>query len=181
MLRVVGVLAILIAGACTPEDQAALQAESDATALESTDQFQVGLDELGDRDALPGAALYGASCASCHDGTVARAPHFSWLEMMPARTLMAAMNGGIMAVQAVDLDTSQREHIVEYLTRARYVSSDGDDLVGLYCSADRAEFDTARPAAPVGWGHDTRRFVPGDVAGLSAQDVPGAKISEDSA
>jgi polyvinyl alcohol dehydrogenase (cytochrome) len=45
--------------------------------------------------------------------------------------------------------------------------------VGLYCSADRAEFDTARPAAPVGWGHDTRRFVPGDVAGLSAQDVPG--------
>ncbi|MCZ6711188.1 MAG: hypothetical protein O7B25_12580, partial [Gammaproteobacteria bacterium] len=90
MLRVVvGVLVILIASACTPGEKTTSRSEDETGSLESTDQFQVGLDELGDRAALPGAALYGASCASCHDGTVSKAPHFSWLEMMPARTLMA--------------------------------------------------------------------------------------------
>lgn len=168
---------MLVASACAPGEQGSAETSLATAALESTDQFQVGLGELGDRDALPGAALYASSCASCHDGTVPKAPHFSWLEMMPARTLMAAMNGGIMAVQSARLETSERVHIVEYLTRKRYVTSDADDLEGLYCVGASAEFDADRPAAAVGWGHDTRRFVPGDVAGLSAQDVPGLTLA----
>ncbi len=145
--------------------------------LASTDEFQVGLGDLGDREALPGAALYADNCAACHDGSVPKAPLFTWLEMMSARTLLGAMNDGIMAAQAADLTADERVHIVEYLTRQRYVAGAVDDLADAHCEAPRAAFDRDRPAPRVGWGHDTRRFVPGDVAGLSAADVPDLELA----
>ena len=39
-----------------------------------------------------------------------------------------------------------------------------------------ADFDLARAPAKVGWGHDTARFVPADVAGLSALEVPELEL-----
>ena len=181
MGRAAGVIAILFASACAPTEPEPAGSEAngsaDGGALQSTDQFQVGLGELGDREALPGAALYASNCATCHNGTVPRAPHFSWLEMMPARTLIAAMNGGIMATQSAHLGTSEHIHIVEYLTRQRYVVSAADDLADLYCAGASARFDVERPAAAVSWGHDTRRFIPEAVAGISAEDVPGLELA----
>ncbi|MDH3640703.1 MAG: cytochrome c, partial [Gammaproteobacteria bacterium] len=111
----VSVLVVAVCGACSPEVESPTPELEESETLESTDQFQVGLGELGDRDALPGAALYASNCATCHDGTVQKAPHFSWLEMMPGRTLMAAMSDGIMASQASHLKETERVHIVEYL------------------------------------------------------------------
>ena len=143
------------------------------SSLESTDQFQVGIsDELGDRDSLPGAALYAQHCGECHDGTVAKAPHFSWLEMMSGATLMASLEDGVMRPQADPLSTSERVQVVEYITRQRF---DPDRQVPQppACS-DPATAGAV--AAPVGWGHDNTRFVPADVAGLTAADVPRLEL-----
>jgi polyvinyl alcohol dehydrogenase (cytochrome) len=145
--------------------------------LGSTDEFQVGVSEFdGPREGMPGAGLYQAHCATCHNGTVAKAPHFSWLEMMPAKTLMAAMSDGIMKTQSAALSDEQRVHITEYLTRRRYRGDAEDDLAGLYCEGDAANFDFERSPAKVSWGHDTKRFVPAEVAGFAARQIPDLEL-----
>jgi len=172
--------AALTAGCAEPVEQGASPAtpgpavetaDPGPESLASTDQFQVGLDELGDREALPGAALYAEHCASCHAGTVQKAPHFSWLEMMPGRALYAAMSDGIMKTQAAGLSEAERIQVVEYLTRKRFAPVGGDDLAGLRCEGAAAEFDLARVPPRVGWGHDTRRFVPAEIGGISREQV----------
>ncbi len=144
--------------------------------LESTDEFQVGLDELGERSALPGAALYQSHCAACHDGSVEKAPHFTWLEMMPARSLMNALTSGIMKTQAAGLSETQRIQVVEYLTRQRFDPDPAEDA-DVACGDAAPEFDPRRKPAAVGWGHDTRRFVPPAIAGLSAGDLPELELA----
>ena len=150
--------------------------EPEVEALSSTDQFQVGMDELGDRDALPGAALYAANCASCHAGSVQKAPHFSWLEMMPGQALYAAMTEGIMKTQSSALSDQQRVQVVEYLTRKRFEPRTGDDLADVRCRDDTPAFDLARIPARVGWGHDTSRFVPAEVGGLTLAQLPDLEL-----
>ncbi len=63
--------------------------------LTSTDDMQTGAADV-DRSTHPGKRLYEESCDGCHDGTVSRAPHFSWLEMMNASVVYHAMNDGAM-------------------------------------------------------------------------------------
>ena len=66
-----------------------------ATAMSSTDEMRAVSGELGDRASLPGAALFATHCASCHNGQVYKAPHTTWLEMMPARSIYRALDGGL--------------------------------------------------------------------------------------
>ena len=56
--------------------------QTEGESLGSTDEFATADGLIADRDSLPGAKLYAENCASCHDGGVAKAPHFQWLEMM---------------------------------------------------------------------------------------------------
>ncbi len=192
-----GIFAIALAGlpACSPEDGSPAPEEAnqapgravepelttttnEPATLGSTDEFQVGVSEFDlPREDMPGARLYAAHCGTCHDGTVAKAPHFSWLEMMPARTLMAAMTDGIMMTQSAALSETQRVHVVEYLTRRRYREGAEDDLAGLYCDGNAAKFDLDKPPARVSWGHDTRRFVPTEVAGFTTQQIPDLELA----
>ena len=163
----------LVAG-CGGPGRTAATVQTDGreqAALGSVDEFQVGLDELGERSALPGAALYARHCAGCHAGGVARAPHFTWLEMMPAAALMGAMQGGIMKTQAAALSPAERVQVVEYLTRRRYDPHPVDRLAAAVCGPEVGPQDVGRPPAAVGWGHDNTRYVPAAVAGLTAADA----------
>ena len=109
-------LLILVLGSAHP----VLAAEQAAT-LSSTDEFQSGSD-FTDRSKLPGAGLYQKHCASCHLGQVYKAPHQSWLEMMPQGALYRTMSEGIMAPQAAKLSNKQRIAIIEYLTSRHFKS-----------------------------------------------------------
>lgn len=141
------------------------------TTLESTDEFQATSSDFGPREEMPGAALYAAHCAACHDGTVAKAPHFSWLEMMTPKTLLAAMNEGIMAPQAAHLSAQQRRDITEYVTRA---PADQDLAVAIPWCASRTLGD--KPPELIGWGHDTNRSTPVAQGGISKADASGLKL-----
>ena len=70
-----GLVGLLALAGCSGADEPPAQ-------LESTDQFQATSGDFGPREEMPGAALYGTHCASCHAGQVPKAPHLSWLEMM---------------------------------------------------------------------------------------------------
>lgn len=142
--------------------------------LQSTDQFQAGRDVF-DADNHPGLALYGEHCASCHEGGVPKSPHRNWLEMMAPDMILAAMNGGIMSQQSAALSDMEKRQVAEYLVR-RPLADYQPPAPPAQCQGDAARMDINKPPAAVGWGHDPRRFIPADVAGLDAEDVAKLKL-----
>lgn len=144
------------------------------TAMSSTDEMRAVSGELGERASLPGAALFATHCASCHNGQVYKAPHTTWLEMMPARSIYRAMDGGIMSAQSSMLSDEQKVHVVEYLLQERFTDA---DLAPSYamCEGDAARFSAFDEKELTGWGRDTSRFVPASVAQLAVEDIPRLK------
>ncbi|MEM1232378.1 MAG: PQQ-binding-like beta-propeller repeat protein, partial [Pseudomonadota bacterium] len=163
---------VVLLGACsTPAEQAAptVSAGETAATLTDTDAMRATSGEFGVREDMPGAALYQTHCANCHNGTVPKAPHQIWLEMMTPKTLLTAMNDGIMRPQAASLSPKQRQQIAEYLTLAQADSGPGPAVP--WC--DDRSIAANTPPAPIGWGHDTRRHTP-----LSAGGIPRAQAAD---
>lgn len=153
----------------------ALAAPPGGETVKSVDQFQAGRDAFADPEKMPGAPLYQENCAGCHQGGVYKAPHRTWLEMMTPSMLFSAMNDGMMQAQAAHLSREQRQQIAEYLSRQKLDSAAADPMPPR-CEGSAARFDMDRPPAPVGWGHDTSRFVPAATAGLTAAEVPKLRL-----
>jgi polyvinyl alcohol dehydrogenase (cytochrome) len=164
-----------------PTSQAAAQPDDkpvfvqSGEALKSTDQFQVRKGAVFDPNSHPGLELFATNCATCHAGGVPKAPHVTWLEMMSPDAILASMNDGIMKQQSAHLSALERRQITEYLMRSSL-----EDYVPpkppIQCKGAADSFDFNTPPAQVGWGHDTKRFVPAPVAGLSKVDLPRLKL-----
>lgn len=137
--------------------------------LTSTDDMQTGAGDF-DRVNHPGNALYEQHCATCHDGTVPRAPHFSWLEMMSPEAIYSSLTDGIMRSEAGQLSGDERLLITEYLTRRRIGSADQLARIPPPMCEDPSIIASS-PVPTVNWGHDTNRFSPADVSALRAEDV----------
>lgn len=148
-----------------------IQAQSDAPDADQLFHQQASFDP----DKHPGKALYQQHCAICHEGAMPKAPHREFLETLPPHTTLTALTTGIMRQEAAALDDAQKQQVAEYLARmelADYQPPPGPAT----CTGDARPFDLTRPPAPVGWGYDPRRFVPGDVAGLAVAEVPRLKL-----
>ncbi len=141
--------------------------------VESTSEMQATTGDFGPREEMPGAALYALNCASCHNGSVYKAPHFHWLEMMSPGSILAAMDG-IMATQSEGLDAEQRRALAEYITLK---SADEADLAqgAPACEGEAAQF-TDRSPPRIGWGHDTARHAPAAEAGMTGAQVPQLEL-----
>lgn len=144
-------------------------------AMSSTDEMRAVSGELGDRASLPGADLFNKHCASCHNGQVYKAPHTTWLEMMPARSIYRAMDGGIMSAQAAMLSQEQRIHVVEYLLQERFTTASLTPSYNM-CEGEAANFSAFDARELTGWGRDTSRFVPDAIAQLPVKDIPRLKM-----
>ncbi len=166
------VLAGLLVAQCL---SGALAAPPGGETVRSTDQFQSGRDGFANPEQMPGAALYKDNCAACHQGAVYKAPHRTWLEMMTPGMLYTAMTDGMMQTQAAHLNPQERRDIAEYLTRQK-LDLTAKEPEPPRCTGKAAAFDLSRPPAPVGWGHDTSRFVPASTAGLTAAEVPTLRL-----
>ena len=88
-------LAVIGLEGCTESSR-----KPEAVFTEDTDDFRATAGEFGPRDDMPGAALYTTHCNHCHDGTVPKAPHIVWLELMTPKTILATMHEGIMQQQS---------------------------------------------------------------------------------
>jgi polyvinyl alcohol dehydrogenase (cytochrome) len=166
------------AAGCTPPPAAPSSAKTDAqleaTRVKSTDEFVARSGASIDPATHPGNALFAENCATCHSGRVPKAPAVVWLEMMAPDALLASMNDGLMSAQAAHLSATEREQIAEYLTRTALADFTPPPAPPA-CVGDAAKFEGPEPAT-VGWGHDTSRFIPGDVAGLTRADAPKLKL-----
>ena len=94
------------ASSATPESGA------EPATLGSMDEQYAWVGDLGDRDALPGKALYSQHCAGCHEAQVYKAPHTTWLELMSPQVLYRSITEGIMQSQAAHLSGDEKQHIV---------------------------------------------------------------------
>ncbi len=166
----IAALSLLVLAACgeAPETPFPTEPEAEPETLQSTDQFQATSGDFGPREEMPGAALYAQHCVYCHDGTVPKAPHFSWLEMMTPAVLLNSLEAGVMQPQAAMLSDAERRHVVEYITRAPADTLAVQTLP--MCEADVA-FDRESAPPRVGWGHDTSRFTPASAGGINAEQA----------
>ncbi len=122
----------------------------------------------------PGKQLFEKNCLVCHDGRVPKAPAAVWLEMMAPDALLNVMRNGIMSAQAAHLTSDEQLQVAEYITRtslADYVPP----LPLALCATEEGNFDGSPPAR-VGWGHNTSRFVPADIAGITRADVSDLRL-----
>ncbi|WP_394729272.1 PQQ-binding-like beta-propeller repeat protein [Altererythrobacter sp. GH1-8] len=179
MLRALRVAALAWAGllvACQPagEKEGDAGAGSEATRVNSTDDFVTRIGTPIDPDTHPGKALFYENCAGCHSGAVPKAPAIVWLEMLEPDMVLDALNNGIMKQQAAHLSPTQRQEIAEYLARVE-LDDYQPPAPPPTCTGDAARFAGPPPAA-VGWGHDTGRFVPAENGGLNAADLKGLKL-----
>ncbi len=171
-----GALGLASCAPATPEAQTAAAGPAlEATRVKSIDEMQARAGGGIDPETHPGRNLFLDNCASCHMGGVPKAPDAVWLEMLAPDSILSAMNGGIMSQQAAHLKPAERQLIAEYLTRTPLANYQ-PPAPPAQCKDGAAGFDWKNPPARWGWGHDTRRFIPGDVAGLTASQIPSLKV-----
>ena len=179
-LALLPVALLLLAGCEAPESEspaasaaatepAIVAAEPEVDVLTSTDEMQTGAADF-DRANHPGNRLYEENCLDCHAGTVAKAPHFSWLEMMSPAAIHSALTDGIMRSQAEHLAPEEILAITEYLTR-QHLESETDLAPPAPPMCDTGQITAAGSVPKVNWGHDTSRFSPPEVAGLTASEA----------
>ncbi len=136
------------------------------------------LEAAGDNSRIdPGAAVYARACASCHEGGVAKAPHRMFLEMMAADGILAALENGVMKMQAENLQAAERRAVAEYLS-GHALDQAMTRAVAPRCEGPRRNFDLTRPPADSGWGitPGNQRSIPAETAGLAAADLPGLEL-----
>ncbi|MFO0336922.1 MAG: PQQ-binding-like beta-propeller repeat protein [Pseudomonadota bacterium] len=127
--------------------------------------------------AHPGARVYAQHCASCHEGGVPKSPHKMFLQLMATDAIHDALTVGVMQAQAAALSAEQRQAVAEYLTGTPLAEARNRPPLAR-CTGAAAEFDLRDSPAKAGWGMDgdNSRFIPTDVAGLGAADVPRLQL-----
>lgn len=129
-----------------------------------------------------GQTLFEQSCASCHDGSVDRAPDRAALRLMQPEQVLAVMESGPMISMAVLRSAEQRRSIAEYATGKRLGSgfSTTPKAEAICKQGARGARFGGRPGRALwnGWGRDiaNSRYQDAGGAGLAAADVPRLKL-----
>jgi len=129
-----------------------------------------------DREKMPGAAIYHGVCETCHAGQAPKAPAKTFIEMLTPESIHRALSVGIMKAQAANLSEADKRNVAEYLSGVPFGAPKAPEAPN--CSGAAAKFDLSKEPAVVGWGvtEGSSHFVSGDVAKLSAADVPRLKL-----
>ncbi len=125
-------------------------------------------------EAPPGAALYNAKCAACHDNsTEVRIPKRTEIATRTPESVFTTLASGAMVTQAAGLTESERRAIAKFVTGKDFSSAPAT-LTGQCTTPAKAL--TISSTDWNGWGvdSDNSRFQP--KSGLSAADIPKLKL-----
>ena len=119
-----------------------------------------------------GEPLFQRHCASCHLGQVPKAPHKMFLQMMSPDAIEAAMNQGVMRLQAVNLTADERRLV------ATYLGATSGRTRKLHVARERPRTSTRGGNPPLEAGTCTRQHPLhlGRGAGLTAADLPQLEL-----
>lgn len=125
----------------------------------------------------PPAELYKTYCSTCHEGQVPRAPHSVKFQMLGPKTILTALETGVMQAQGAQLTAAERRTIAEFLGGSALPKENAEQLLKR-CDARHARFDFDRPPALEGWGmtRENTRYVAPSIAKLRARDVPKLEL-----
>ena len=120
----------------------------------------------------PPAEIYKTICAACHEGAMPRAPHSVEFQMLGPRTILTALESGVMQAQGSLLTPTERRAVAEHLAGAALPSAESAPRAS--CDAAHSRFDFNRPPPLAGWAMtlEGTRHVSAKVAGLRAAEVP---------
>ncbi|MEE4174952.1 MAG: PQQ-binding-like beta-propeller repeat protein [Xanthomonadales bacterium] len=123
----------------------------------------------------PGQAPYEAKCAACHDKAVYKAPSRTFLAMLGARNVYAAMDEGLMRAQAAGLNDAQKQAVAEYLTGQTLAES---DVVTEAPACEDSPFDENIAPVSLGWGVDPgqTRFQGSESGGIDRSNVADLEV-----
>jgi polyvinyl alcohol dehydrogenase (cytochrome) len=124
----------------------------------------------------PGAAVYGARCAQCHDNAVYKAPAKSFLQFMAPDAIYAALAEGVMHTQAGALSDAEMHQVADYLGDPALAGP--PPAPAPQCAAADSALDLGAPPRVYGWGADLRNShaIPSDVARLPVAAIPRLKL-----
>lgn len=168
MLNVLPPAAILAAvpppANAPPQDLDALRDKMDASKA------------AGDREKLPGAAVYREHCRICHEGQAPKAPSRTFLQMMTPEAIDRALTVGIMQRQAATLTADDKKFVAEYLSGLPFGAPEPPEAPR--CAGAAARFDLTREPDIVGWGFapENTHFIDADSARLAAADIPRLEV-----
>ena len=141
------------------------------TTIESGGTADVAVAEA----AHPGQAPYEAKCAACHDQAVYKAPSRTFLAMLGARNVYAAMDEGLMRAQAAGLSDEQKQAVAEFLTGQTLSES---AAVAQAPACEDSPFDENIVPVSLGWGVDPgqTRFQGAESGGLDRSNVTDLEV-----
>ena len=125
-----------------------------------------------------GEELFKQNCASCHNGAAdSRAPGPEALRARTPQTVIESLMTGAMRLQGSRLSGPDRRAVAEFVT-GKIVGGDVTGGQAGRCSAPAGADVPARSGSWSGWSPTitNTRFQSGDVAGLTAADVPRLKL-----
>ena len=93
-----------------------------------------------------GQTVFEETCATCHDGGDARAPHTAMLRLMSAESIFKAMTEGAMQSQAEGLSEDEKTRVAEHLADHR-IGDRAATPEPLMCTGQAATFDVNEPPA----------------------------------
>ena len=121
------------------------------------------------QDWLPGKIEYEKICASCHDGSLKKAPHRDMIALMTPESILSTITSGVMAGYASGLKEIEKKRIAEYLSGEKL------GLAQSQIPSCGASVQYNRGAQVVGsnWGIGLNnfRFIPEELAGIDSQNI----------
>jgi polyvinyl alcohol dehydrogenase (cytochrome) len=124
---------------------------------------------------VSGEAVYKQRCASCHDTGAARTPRREALQQLTAARIRRTLDFGAMMTIAYPMQRVEREAV------ARFLGKPGEEpgpRSEAFCRDRTVMIGDLSRDAWNGWSpaRDNSRFVPAELAKLTAADVPKLKL-----
>ena len=129
--------------------------------------------------AADGAKVYEQKCASCHNGSVQRAPQLSVMKQKNAEDVLDALETGVMLFVGWGMPDAERKAVAEFVTGKQLGAAQLKATMANMCPQAPGEF-TVDENAPQwnGWGASpaNTRVQPAEKAGLTAEQVANLKV-----
>ncbi|MBA59667.1 MAG: hypothetical protein CMQ40_10935 [Gammaproteobacteria bacterium] len=121
------------------------------------------------QESLPGKAEYERACATCHDGSLKKAPHRDMIALMTPGSIFSAMTKGVMQTQASNLSDKERQQIAEYLSGG----SLGQTVKKIPACQESKGYREGSQIVGSNWGVDLNntRYISSDIAGLDSTSL----------
>jgi polyvinyl alcohol dehydrogenase (cytochrome) len=122
-----------------------------------------------------GEAIYTQRCAQCHEQAQGRVPPRAAIEQMTSARILRTLDFGAMMTVAYPLRRDEREAVANFLGRHEPEPGPGPEA---FCRDRSVTLGDLKKRSWNGWSPtaDNSRFVPADVARLTAAQVPALKL-----